>query len=47
VTKVTPEVEAEWRAAAEAVYPQVRGKLVPEDIFDEALKFIAEYRETH
>jgi TRAP-type C4-dicarboxylate transport system substrate-binding protein len=43
-TKVTPEVEAEWRAAAEAVYPQVRGKLVPEDIFDEALKFIAEYR---
>jgi len=44
VTKVTPEVEAEWRAAAEAVYPQVRGKLVPEDIFDEALKFIAEYR---
>jgi TRAP-type C4-dicarboxylate transport system substrate-binding protein len=46
VSKVTPEVEAEWRAAAEAVYPQVRGKLVPEEIFDAARKFIAEYRET-
>jgi TRAP-type transport system periplasmic protein len=44
VTKPTPEVEAEWQAAAEAVYPQIRGKIVPEDIFDEALKFIAEYR---
>jgi TRAP-type C4-dicarboxylate transport system substrate-binding protein len=47
VTKVTPEVEAAWRKAAEAVYPEVRGKLVPEDIFDEATKFISEYRATH
>lgn len=47
VTKLTPEVEAEWQAAAEAVYPQIRGKIVPEDIFDEALKFIAEYRAQH
>jgi TRAP-type C4-dicarboxylate transport system substrate-binding protein len=47
VTRVTPEVEAQWRTAAEAVYPQVRGGLVPEDIFDQALKFIAEYREKH
>ncbi len=47
VTKVTPEVEAEWRKAAEAVYPQVRGKLVPEEIFDEATKFVSEYRSKH
>jgi hypothetical protein len=44
VTKITPEIEAEWRAAAESVYPQVRGKIVPEDIFDETLKFLKEYR---
>ena len=46
VTKVTPEIEAEWRAAAEAVYPKIRGKLVPEDVFDQTLKFIKEYRES-
>lgn len=45
VTKVTPEIEAEWRAAAEAVYPKIRGKIVPEDVFDQTMKFAAEYRE--
>ncbi|MCX8109250.1 MAG: TRAP transporter substrate-binding protein DctP [Verrucomicrobiae bacterium] len=44
VTRLTPELEAEWRAAAEAVYPQIRGRLVPADIFDEALRLIKEYR---
>ena len=47
VTKVTPEIEAEWRKAAEAVYPKIRGTIVPADIFDQALKLIAEYRATH
>lgn len=47
VTKVTPEVEAEWRATAESVYPKVRGSLVPTDIFDETLKLIAEYRKAN
>ncbi|MEY4385423.1 MAG: hypothetical protein RLY20_706 [Verrucomicrobiota bacterium] len=46
VTKLTPETEAEWRTAAEAVYPKIRGKLVPADVFDETLKFIKEYRES-
>lgn len=44
VTKVTPELEAEWRATAETVYPKIRGKLVPEDVFDETLRLIHEYR---
>jgi len=44
VTKVTPAIEAEWRAIAEAVYPKVRGTMVPVDIFDEALRLLAEYR---
>ncbi len=40
----TPEVEAEWRAAAEAAYPRIRGRLVPADMFDEALRLVREYR---
>ncbi|MHB1307350.1 MAG: TRAP transporter substrate-binding protein DctP [Limisphaerales bacterium] len=44
VSQTTPEVEAEWRAAAEAVYPMVRGKIVPADIFDEALSLLQEFR---
>ena len=46
VTRVTPEIEAEWRAMGESVYPQVRGRVVPADVFDQALKFIKEYRAT-
>jgi TRAP-type C4-dicarboxylate transport system substrate-binding protein len=44
VTKVTPEVEAEWRACVEAVYPRIRGPIVPAEIFDESLRILAEYR---
>ncbi|HLP09786.1 MAG TPA: TRAP transporter substrate-binding protein DctP [Opitutaceae bacterium] len=44
VHKVSPEIEAEWRAISEQVYPKVRGKLVPADIFDEALRLLAECR---
>ena len=47
VTKPTPEIEAEWRQAAETVYPKIRGKLVPEDIFDQTMKFLEEYRAAH
>lgn len=47
VTKVSPEIEAEWRRAAEAVYPKIRGKLVPEDVFDQTMKFLQEYRAAH
>jgi TRAP-type C4-dicarboxylate transport system substrate-binding protein len=44
VTRVTPEIEAEWRALAEAVYPKIRGRMVPADIFDETMRALAEYR---
>jgi TRAP-type transport system periplasmic protein len=44
VTKVTPEVESEWRQVAEAVYPGIRGSIVPADIFDQTLQILAEYR---
>jgi len=44
VQKLTPEVEAEWRRAAEQMYPLVRGKMVPADFFDEVQRLLGEYR---
>lgn len=44
VQKVTPEVEAEWRKAAQAAYPEIRGKIVPADLFDEVQRLLKEYR---
>jgi TRAP-type transport system periplasmic protein len=45
VSKLTPEAEAEWRAAAELVYPKIRGQMVPADVFDEALQLLKDYRQ--
>ena len=44
VQKVTPEVEAEWRAVIDKVQDQIRGKVVPADVFDEAQRLVKEYR---
>jgi len=44
VQKVTPDVEAEWRAVVEKVQDQIRGKIVPADMFDEAQRLLKEYR---
>lgn len=44
VHKPTPEIEIEWRKAAEEVYPKIRGPIVPADIFDEVVKLLKEYR---
>jgi TRAP-type C4-dicarboxylate transport system substrate-binding protein len=44
VQKVTPEIEAEWRAIVEKV--QIRGKVVPAETFDEAQRLLKEYRAT-
>jgi len=47
VARITPEIEAEWRRAAEAVYPEVRKRIVPPDIFDQTMKLLQEYRATN
>lgn len=47
VHAVPPAIEAEWRAFAESIYPRLRDKIVPGDMFDQARKFVNEYRETH
>ena len=39
-----PDVEAEWRLAAEGAYPRIRGTIVPADIFDEVKRLSSEYR---
>ena len=44
VVAVDAKAEALWRTAAEAAYPKVRGKIVPEAAFDEAQKILADYR---
>jgi TRAP-type C4-dicarboxylate transport system substrate-binding protein len=44
VHALTPEVEAEWRRAAEAMYPMIRGRVVPAESFDEVQRLIGEYR---
>src|ERR1035437_6392573 len=45
--KVTPEVEAEWRAVIDKVQDQIRGKVVPADLFDEAQRLVKEIGRAH
>ena len=43
-SRLTPEIEAEWRAMAERAYPLIRGKMVPAELFDEVQELLREYR---
>ncbi|MBM3745222.1 MAG: C4-dicarboxylate ABC transporter substrate-binding protein [Acidobacteria bacterium] len=44
VQPVSAQVEAEWRALAEGVYPRIRGAMVPAEMFDEVQRLLKEYR---
>ncbi len=44
VHPVTPQIEEEWRQLTRIIYPQLRGKKVPADIFDEVQRLVSEYR---
>jgi TRAP-type C4-dicarboxylate transport system substrate-binding protein len=44
VHPMTPQAEEEWLKLTKVLYPQLRGKTVPADIFDEVLRLVAEYR---
>ena len=44
VQRVSPEVEAEWRRLAEELYPAVRGRMVPAELFDEVQALLRQYR---
>jgi len=47
VHSLTPQIEAEWQAFAEGVYPRIRGTMVPAEMFDSAKRLVDEYRTTH
>ena len=47
VVAVDERTRALWSRTAEALYPRIRGKLVPADAFDEALKWRDEFRKSH
>ncbi len=46
VQSLSPEVQAEWNKFAERVYPEIRGKIVPAQMFDEVQRLVNEYRAT-
>jgi TRAP-type C4-dicarboxylate transport system substrate-binding protein len=44
INHVSPSIEAEWRKIVEDIYPQVRGKIIPADVFDEVRMYRDEFR---
>jgi len=44
VHPVPPPLEDEWRRFVESIYPRIRGQLVPEEMFDQALQRTSESR---
>jgi len=44
VQNVTPTVAEEWSALADQVYPQIRERIVPAELFDRVQSLLAEYR---
>jgi TRAP-type transport system periplasmic protein len=44
VHPLPPQVEEEWQKLTKIIYPELRGKTVPADIFDEVLRLVAEFR---
>ena len=46
VATPTPELERQWRDAAAAIYPRVRGELIPAADFDEVVALVRERRAT-
>jgi TRAP-type C4-dicarboxylate transport system substrate-binding protein len=44
VTKVTPEIEQLYRNEVDKVRDQIRGNMVPEDLYDQVQEILKEYR---
>lgn len=44
VVAVPPAARAQWLKMAESTYPNIRGKIVPADVFDEAMRYRDEFR---
>lgn len=46
VHPVSKEAEEEWRRFAESLYPNIRGTIVPADMFDQVVQVLRDYRAT-
>ena len=44
VHEVSDAERAQWQAAAEQIYPRIRGRLVPADMHDEIMRLLQTYR---
>ena len=44
VHKISDETKAQWKQAAEEVYPLIRGKIIPADVFDRVNEWLNEFR---
>ncbi|MBK5260356.1 MAG: TRAP transporter substrate-binding protein DctP [Thermoanaerobaculia bacterium] len=44
VTRLSPQIEAEWRTLVEKTYPVLRGSKIPADLFDEVVRLLAGFR---
>jgi TRAP-type C4-dicarboxylate transport system substrate-binding protein len=44
VHELSPDMIEQWRKEAEKSYPDIRGRIVPADIFDEVQKYVQQYR---
>lgn len=47
VHAVTPEITAAWHVLAGKIYPQIRGSIVPAELFDRVQGYVAEFRAAH
>ena len=47
VVPVDAAQRAQWQKLTQSLYPSIRGKIVPAEAFDEALRYRDEYRKTH
>ena len=47
ITTLDPAALAEWRQVTEGIYPKMKDKMVPPDLFDEVQRLRDEYRAQH
>jgi TRAP-type C4-dicarboxylate transport system substrate-binding protein len=47
VVHADPKAVAEWRQLSEAIWPKLRGTMVPADLFDEVKRLRDEFRKAH
>jgi TRAP-type C4-dicarboxylate transport system substrate-binding protein len=47
VVPVSAAQRAQWQKLTESLYPTIRGKLIPAEAFDEAIRYRDEYRKSH